>query len=136
MTDPLEDLPELAPDERAFVEGVRRSYQAAPMSPARERAFDVAVADRATRRDGWQPGVWALTAAFASAVAVFFVMSTAPLQDPIPEPAAAPTALAAEAEPLTPEEVILALSSDDFPELDGEIPDDYEAIDALLLEGV
>ena len=178
MTEQPEDRPRLDPEDRAFVDGVRRHYEAPPMSGARQQAFDTALVARSTRRPWWRPVPWVWATGLAGALVAYLVVSAAPPTHPVPEPIGVEPKLAAGAsplsteerpdreerpsaeepwrveealgaeellalqeplrpeEPLTPEEVIIALSSSDLPEPDDDIPDDYQAIGALFLEGV
>jgi hypothetical protein len=137
MTDPNPDRPDPTPDGDAFVREVAGLYTPPEMSAARRSAFDARLGERLSHRRRWS---WGPVLAGTAAVLALALLLLRTGEDPRPgEGPARLTAQRPEPRPArietTAEEAILALATASAAPAEKELPDDYEAIENLFLDG-
>jgi hypothetical protein len=138
MTGSRSDRPALTPEEERLVRRIGEVYRAPERSPAARVAFTAALEERLARRRrrGWKP----LVALAAAGAALAFALllegdGTAPAPEAVPDAAPALQRLAEPASALSPEEVILAIATGAGADADSALPEDYLAIESLVLGG-
>jgi hypothetical protein len=130
MTTPTSDRPSLNRDEEVFVRKLAESYVAPELSPNERAAFHAGLERRLSRRriaERWRPLL--AGAAVAAGLAVFVLARGSD----VAAPTAADRQVAASRTTTTAENVILAMTTESAGEREAELPDDYLAIQDVLL---
>jgi anti-sigma factor RsiW len=130
MTNPSSDRPNLSRDEEAFVRKLADSYVAPELSPNERAAFHVALEQRLARRRAVQH--WRPVLAGGAVAAALAVLVLARGGDVAP-PAAENQRVVARKSSTTAEGVILAMATESPSEQEAELPEDYLAIEDVLL---
>ena len=137
MTHSNPDRPDPTPDDEAFVRKVAGLYSPPELSAARRSAFDARLGERLAHRRRWAWGP------VLAGTAVVFALTLIILRaGEVPRPGEGPKQLTAQGSgprpariETTAEEAILALTTASAAPVEEELPEDYEAIENLFLDG-
>lgn len=128
---------DLTPEEQAFVRRVDELYAAPDLSAEERVAFQARLdARRSSPRRGWVPATLAGAAVVAAGSALLVLTFTrAELADDEATPRIARQEAATTLAAATPEEALLALATEGVADADEGLPEDYLAIEGVLLGG-